>query len=60
MKDNNTENLLEQSANSGMQDENLIKTNLRNIPDSFDKYEINIPNPILERDDEILQRFHKK
>lgn len=59
MKDNNTENLLEQSANSGMQDENLIKTNLRNIPDSFDKYEINIPNPILERDDEILQRFHK-
>ncbi len=59
MKDNNTENLLEQSANSGMQDENLIQTNLRNIPDSFDKYEINIPNPILERDDEILQRFHK-
>lgn len=59
MKDNNTENLLEQIPNSKTGEENLIENNMRNVPASFDKYEINIPNPILERDDEILQRFHK-
>lgn len=43
-----------------LRDDNLIEGNLRNYPESFDKYEINIPSPLLERDDEVLKRFHEK
>lgn len=40
-------------------DSNLVEGNVRNIPSSYDKYEIKIPNPLLERDDEVLKRFHQ-
>lgn len=41
-------------------DENLIEGNLRGIPASPADYQINIPSPLLERDDEIFQRFYDK
>lgn len=41
-------------------DENLIEGNLRDIPVSPADYQINIPNPMLERDDEIFQRLYEK
>lgn len=41
-------------------DSNLVEGNLRNIPESFDKYDIKIPSPLLERDDEVLKLFHEK
>lgn len=40
-------------------DSNLVEGHLRNIPESYDKYEIQIPNPLLERDDEVLKKFHQ-
>lgn len=46
--------------NMAMRDENLIEGNLRGIPESFDKYQLTIPHPLLERDDEVLQRLHAK
>lgn len=44
--------------NMALRDDNLIEGNLRGIPESFDKYQLNIPHPLLERDDEVLQRLH--
>lgn len=41
-----------------VRDENLVETNLRNIPESFDKYQINSPSPLLEVDDDILKKFY--
>lgn len=41
-------------------DSNLVEGNLRNIPESFDKYDIKIPSPLLERDDEVLKLFYEK
>lgn len=39
-------------------DENLIEGNLRGIPASPADYQINIPSPLLERDDELFQRLY--
>lgn len=41
-------------------DDNLVETNLRNIPESFDKYQINSPSPLLEVDEDILKKFYDK
>lgn len=43
-----------------VRDDNLIEGNLRNIPASYDKYELKIPNPLLERDEEVLKKFFEK
>ena len=41
-------------------DDNLVETNLRNIPESYDQYRINIPSPLLDVDEDILKRFYEK
>ncbi len=41
-------------------DSNLVETNLRNIPESYDKYQINSPSPLLDVDDDILKKFYEK
>lgn len=41
-------------------DDNLIETNLRNMPESYDKYQIRIPSPLLDIDEDILKRFYEK
>lgn len=41
-------------------DDNLVETNLRNIPESYDKYQINSPSPLLEVDEDILKKFYDK
>ena len=41
-------------------DDNLVEGNLRNLPESYDKYDIKIPSPYLERDDEVLKRMFEK
>ena len=40
-------------------DENLLENNNRNIPESFDKYEINYPNKMFERDEDVFKKFHE-
>ena len=46
--------------NMAGRDENLIESNVRNLPASYDAYEINIPSPYLERDDDVLKKFYEK
>ncbi|MFV0627157.1 MAG: capsid assembly protein [Alphaproteobacteria bacterium] len=41
-------------------DENLIETNLRHVPEVFDKYDIKINNSVFERDDEVLKKLYEK
>ncbi len=41
-------------------DDNLVEGNLRTLPESYDKYDIKIPSPYLERDDEVLKRMFEK
>ena len=43
-----------------VRDDNLIEGNIRNIPESYDKYELNIQSPLLERDDEVLKKLFEK
>ncbi len=40
-------------------DDNLVEQNNRGIPESFEKYEIKIPHPLLDRDDDVLKRLHE-
>lgn len=54
----NFEKLIEDYNYLAARDENLVETNKRNIPESYEKYEIEIPEE-LERDDEVLKRFHQ-
>ena len=51
MEKEETANLLEQKDNS------LVAPKVKNTPESFDKYQIKISNPVLELDDDILKRF---
>lgn len=46
--------------NLARRDDNLVEGNVRRLPDSFDKYDITIPNPMLERDDELFKQFYEK
>ena len=52
--------LIEDFNNMSVRDENLIETGLRGLPESYDKYDICIPSPYLERDDEVLRRMYEK
>lgn len=52
--------LLADYNSMAVRDENLIETNLRGMPESFDKYDIRIPSPMLDRDDEVLRRMYEK
>ena len=52
--------LISDFNNMAMRDENLVETGLRGMPESYDKYEICIPSPYLERDDEVLRRMYDK
>lgn len=41
-------------------DDNLVETNLRSIPASYDKYQINSPSPLLDIDEDILKKFYER
>lgn len=41
-------------------DENLVETNLRGMPASYEEYQIQSPSPVLELDDDIRRRFFEK
>lgn len=43
-----------------LRDDNLVEGNLRGLPESYEQYDIKIPNPYLERDDEVLKRLYEK
>lgn len=40
-------------------DENLIETNKRNMPAGYDQYRINIPNELLDHDEELFKQFYE-
>jgi len=40
-------------------DENLIETNKRHMPESYDQYQINIPNELLDHDEELFKQFYE-
>lgn len=54
------EELIEDYLSLIERDENLVETNIRHTPESFDKYDIKINNPVFERDDEVLQKLFAK
>lgn len=41
-------------------DDNLVETNNRILPESYNGYEIEIKSPLLERDEEVFKRFYEK
>lgn len=53
------EALIEDYNYMASRDENLIEGNNRRLPESFDKYELNIPHPFLDRDEDIFKRFYE-
>ena len=53
----NLEALLEDYNSMASRDENLIESHNRRMPESYDKYEVKFPHPLLDRDDEIFRRF---
>ena len=42
-----------------IRDENLVETYNRNMPESYDKYQINIPNELLDHDEELFKQFYE-
>ena len=50
--------LLEDYNSLVVRDENLVETNNRRIPESYDQYEVDIQNPIFDRDDEVFKRMY--
>lgn len=53
----NLEALLEDYNSMASRDENQIESHNRRMPESYDKYEVKFPHPLLDRDDEIFRRF---
>nr|DAS10161.1 MAG TPA: hypothetical protein [Caudoviricetes sp.] len=53
------EELLRDYISLASRDDNLVETNNRNVPESYDKYQLKVPHPFLERDDEVLKRFYE-
>ena len=47
----NLEALLEDYNSMASRDENLIESHNRRMPESYDKYEVKFPHPLLDRDD---------
>lgn len=41
-------------------DDNLIETNLRNMPQNYTQYQIKSPSPVLEVDEDLMKRFYEK
>ena len=56
----NLEALIEDYNYMASRDDNLVEIHNRNMPESYDKYEVNFPHPLLDRDDEIFKRFYEK
>lgn len=54
------EALIEDYNYMASRDENLLEGNNRRLPASFDKYELNIPHPFLDRDDDVFKKFFEK
>lgn len=54
------EELIADYVSLASRDDNLVETNVRNIPAGYDKYEIKSPSPLLEPDEEIFKRFYEK
>ena len=54
------EALLEDYNSMASRDDNLIESHNRRMPESYDKYEVRFPHPLLDRDDEIFKRFYEK
>ena len=54
------EELLEDYVSLTARDTNLVETYNRNIPESFEKYDIRIDNPLLARDDDVLRKLFEK
>lgn len=53
------EALIEDYNYMASRDENLIEGNTRSLPESFDKYELKIPHPFLDRDEDVFKRFYE-
>lgn len=53
------QSLIADFNNMAARDENLVETGLRGMPESYDKYDLKIPGPYLERDDEVLRRMYE-
>ena len=43
-----------------LRDDNLIETNLRNMPQDYTQYHITSPSPVLEVDEDLMKRFYEK
>lgn len=56
----NLEALIEDYNYMASRDDNLVEIHNRNMPESYDKYMVKFPHPLLDRDDEIFKRFYEK
>lgn len=56
----NLEALIAAYNELALRDDNIVEGNIRNLPESYDKYDIKIPSPYLERDDDVLKRMYEK
>ncbi len=54
------EALIEDYNYMASRDENLVEGNNRRLPESYDQYDIRIPHPFLERDEEVFKRMYEK
>ena len=53
------EALIEDYNYMASRDENLIETNRRHLPESYDKYDIKVPSPFMDRDEEVFKKFYE-
>ena len=53
------EELIDDYNYMASRDENLVETNQRNMPASYDQYQINIPNELLDHDEELFKQFYE-
>ena len=51
--------LIDDYNSMAIRDENLIETHNRNMPESYDKYQIKIPNELLDHDEELFKQFYE-
>lgn len=54
------EDLIDDYNSMASRDENLVEGNVRILPESYDKYDLKIPHPLLESDEDIYKRFYEK
>ena len=53
------EELIDDYNYMASRDENLVETNQRNMPASYQQYQINIPNELLDHDEELFKQFYE-